>query len=129
MSTFALLIMDDAQVIRQRIVKLLSQVDHIDSIIQAEDTTSAERLIEQYKPQIIILDIEVPGNDRLRNGIDVLKLVKQHYPDSAVIMLSNYAFPYYREECKRSGARFFFDKSNEFNRLPAAVTEIIQSGV
>jgi DNA-binding NarL/FixJ family response regulator len=127
--SIAVLIMDDAAVVRKRIVDLLSEVDDIGEIIQAEDVTSAIRLIEQYKPLIVILDIQVPGSDKLRNGIDVLQFVARLYPSSVVIMLSNYSSARYREECKRAGARFFFDKSSEFDHLPAAIRDIMQTGV
>ena len=125
----AVLIMDDAAVVRERIVNLLSEINDIGEIIQAEDADSAERLAREHKPQIIILDIQVPGSDKLRNGIDVLKSVVRYAPASVVIMLSNYASPRYRDECRRAGARYFFDKSSEFDRLPAAIREIMHMGM
>ncbi len=123
------LIMDDAVVVRRRIVELLSGVDDLGEIIQAEDAVSAVKLIEEYKPRIIILDIQVPGDDQFRNGIDVLKLVTNCYPASVPIVLSNFDGPQYREVCKRAGAKYFFDKSTEFYRLPVIVKEIAESGM
>lgn len=123
-----LLIMDDAANIRKRIVELLSEVNGINAIYQSEDAASAARLLSELQPDVVILDIQVPPGPGLRNGIDVLKLAKKQYPKSGIIMLTNFANPYYRDECQRLGADFFFDKSSEFEQVPEAVMQIIQRG-
>ena len=74
---------------------------------------------------MVILDIQVPPGPNLRNGIDVLRLTKKEHPHSGVIMLTNFDNSYYRKECERLGADFFFDKSNEFEQVPGAVLEIM----
>ena len=121
-----LLIMDDAANIRHRIVELLSEVAGIDTIIESEDVASAVKAIKEHKPEVVILDIQVPPDGPLRNGIDVLKLTKQQFPRTGVIMLTNFANPRYREECKRLGADYFFDKSSEFEQVPEAVLRMLK---
>lgn len=121
-----LLIMDDAANIRHRIVELLSEVTGIDAIIESEDVASAVKAIREHHPDVVILDIQVPPDGTLRNGIDVLKLTKQQFPKTGVIMLTNFASPRYREECTRLGADYFFDKSSEFEQVPEAVLRILK---
>ena len=121
-----ILIMDDAAIVRKLIVDLLSEIKDVATIFQAEDAVSAVRLFSEYKPEIAILDIKVPGIDGLRNGIDVLKAVKNARPSVAVIMLTNHSNAKYSAECKQAGADFFFDKSREFDKLPAAIIEAMQ---
>ena len=121
-----LLIMDDAASIRKRIVELLSELEGIDTIFQCEDASMAAKLIQTHRPDVVILDIQVPPGPDLRNGIDVLKLTKKHHPQSGVIMLTNFDNSYYRKECARWGADFFFDKSNEFEQVPDAVLQIMR---
>lgn len=125
MEHVTILIMDDAEVVRKLIANLLSEIDNVKTILQAEDAISAVKLLDEHRPQIAILDIKVPGGNGLRNGIDVLKAVKKSYPTS-VIMLTNHANAKYSMECKQAGADFFFDKSTEFDRVPDAVFEIMQ---
>ncbi len=122
------LIMDDASVVRKLIVDLLSEIKDIATIFQAEDAASAVRLFNQHKPEIAILDIKVPGSNGLKNGIDVLKALKNLSPGAAVIMLTNHANARYSAECKQAGADFFFDKSREFDKLPGAIIEAMQRG-
>ena len=119
------LVMDDAVVVRKRIVAMLSEVKEIDQILEADTTQSAANLIEAYQPRVIILDIQVPGTTELRNGIDVLKWVRHRYPHMHVIMISNFDIPRYRDTCNASGAAHFFDKSSEFEQLPHAVKDLL----
>lgn len=121
-----LLIMDDATLIRKRIVEMLSDLQGVDAIFESEDVASAVKMIDEHKPEVIILDIQVPPDGVLRNGIDVLKLTRKKYPSSGIIMLTNFANKQYEEECTRAGADFFFDKSSEFEQVPDAVVEIMR---
>src|SRR5215212_7598857 len=91
MEHVTILIMDDAAVVRKLIANLLSEIENVETILQAEDAISAVKLLDEHKPQIAILDIKVPGGHGLRNGIDVLKTVKKSYPKAIVIMLTNHA--------------------------------------
>ena len=120
------LIMDDAVVVRKLISALLSEIENVQMIFQAGDAVSAVQLFVEHKPQIAILDIKVPGGNGMKNGIDVLRVVKKAHPSATVIMLTNHANAKYSAECKQAGADFFFDKSTEFDRLPAAVAEVLQ---
>jgi DNA-binding NarL/FixJ family response regulator len=119
------LILDDAAIIRTLTIALLRESVTTEAIIgtilEAADIATAMQLLAQHHPCIIILDIKVPGSSPLRNGIDVLKVVKASYPGTEVIMLTNHATSQYRVECMRLGAAFFLDKSVEFDQLPLAV--------
>ena len=58
---------------------------------------------------MVTLDIRLAGG----NGIKVLERIKKEQPSSAVIMLTNYPYPQYREKCRQLGADYFFDKVTE----------------
>lgn len=111
------LVMDDAAVVRSLLAAMLTEIDSVEHVIQAEDAASALHLVDQHKPDIAILDIKVPGAGLTQNGIDVLRKVKQVHPTTKVIMLTNHATERYRRECQKAGADYFFDKSSEFEQL------------
>jgi len=67
--SFTALIADDSSPIRDRLVELLSAFEGIDSIVQAKDTSEAEDKITKFNPDIVILDIRMPGG----GGFEVLK--------------------------------------------------------
>jgi DNA-binding NarL/FixJ family response regulator len=112
MEAMKLVIADDSSVVRERLTAMLSNVEEIEFIGQAQDVGDAIGSVEELKPDAVILDIQMPGG----TGIDVLKHIKKVQPATVVIVLTNYPFSQYREECIAEGADYFFDKSLEFER-------------
>jgi CheY-like chemotaxis protein len=119
------LVMDDSPVVRNLIVSMLEDTGTVDHIVQVSDAPAAVEAVMDEPPRIAILDIKVPGNQSLRNGIDVLRAIKRTQPETEVIMLTNHAIPLYRQTCMDAGASYFFDKSSEFDQLPHAIEEIL----
>jgi two-component system response regulator DevR len=107
-----LVIADDSSAVRERLRAMLSNVEEIEFIGQAEDVGDAIDSVEEVKPDAVILDIQMPGG----TGIDVLKHIKKEQPDTVVIVLTNYPYSQYRQECMDEGADYFFDKSLEFEK-------------
>jgi YesN/AraC family two-component response regulator len=105
--------------IRERLVRMLSEVAGISIIGQAGDGQEALESIRKLKPKLVILDIRMPKE----NGIEVLKKVKAELPDTSVIMLTAFPYPPYKEKSIEAGADYFLDKATEFE----AVREIIES--
>ena len=78
--------------------------------------------IRQTRPDVVILDIRMPGG----NGIEVLREVKKLDPAPTVIVFTNYAQAQYRKKGEEAGADFFLDKSTEFDKLPQALEQVRQ---
>jgi DNA-binding NarL/FixJ family response regulator len=89
---------------------------------QAENAPGSLAAIRQTRPDVVILDIRMPGG----NGIEVLREVKKLDPAPKVIMFTNYAHAQYRKKCEEAGADFFLDKSTEFDKLPQALEQVRQ---
>jgi len=107
------LIVDDSGEVRERIKMLLSEVEKVEMIGEAENVQQAIEHIRQQGPDVVILDIRMPGG----NGIDVLREIEKKDQVPIVIMLTNYPYPQYRKKCMDAGADFFFDKSREFEKV------------
>lgn len=113
-------IADDAQVIRERMSALLSDIKGIEVIGEAQDGLEARDSILELKPDVVILDLRMPW----RNGLDVLRDIKESNPDIKVIILTNYPYPQYRRRCMEEGADYFFDKSSEFEKVFKVIEEL-----
>jgi DNA-binding NarL/FixJ family response regulator len=113
-------IVDDSAEVRKRIIAMLAELQMVGSIEEAENVQDAIRTLQGFIPDVVILDIQMPGG----SGIDVLTKIekKDHVP--VVIMLTNYPYPQYRRKCMDAGADFFFDKSNEFDRVAEVVSSM-----
>jgi len=117
------MIADDSDVFRARLVNLLSDNPSIGIIGEARDGMGATILIEKYKPDVVILDIRMPRE----TGFDVLRQIKEHKSVPIVIMLTNYPYKQYKERCQKEGADYFFDKATEFEKIPIVLQEIASS--
>ena len=107
------LIVDDSAIVRVRLADLLAEVEGIEVIAQAENATQAFELVEALKPDVAIVDVQMPK----RNGIDLIQDVKKIRQAPKIIMLTNYPTPEYREKCFSRGADYFFDKSSEIEEV------------
>jgi DNA-binding NarL/FixJ family response regulator len=106
-------IADDSKALRERLTAMLSEIEGAEVIGQAGNAAEAVEGINNLKPDVVILDIQMPGG----NGIDVLKTIKQESQPPLVLMLTNNASPQYRKKCMELGSDFFLDKSREFESL------------
>jgi DNA-binding NarL/FixJ family response regulator len=110
-------ISDDSPVVRVRLSNIFKEVKGINIVGEAQDVKESIELIRQLKPDVVILDISMPDG----SGIDVLKSVKSINNSTKFIILTNYPFAQYKKICMESGADYFFDKSNEFDKVVEAV--------
>ena len=107
-------IADDSLVVREHLVTMLTELPRIVIVGQAENVAEAINGILELRPDIVILDIRMPGG----SGLDVLQTIKKDEPTPVVIVLTNYPYPAYRQKCLQAGADFFLDKSTEFDQIP-----------
>ena len=114
-------IVDDSEVIRQRIASKLSTMNGIEVVWQAEDLNDSYESLDKQKPDAVILDIQLPGG----NGIELLEHIKKLHKDIVTIMLTNYPINQFRKKCIDAGADFFFDKSTEFEKVFCVIKSMI----
>ena len=88
-----LLIADDSQVVRHRLIEMLQEFPAIESIYQTKDVLETIEMFRRLQPDIMILDLRMPSG----TGIDVLKNIKQEIGETVVIVLTNYPFPQYKK--------------------------------
>jgi DNA-binding NarL/FixJ family response regulator len=113
--TLKIFIADDSAIVRERLVTMLTELNGVEIVGQAETVSEAIAAIDNLKPDVVILDIRMPGG----SGLDVLQHIKQTQPAPRVIVLTNYPYPAYRQKCLQAGADYFLDKSTEFDQIQA----------
>ncbi len=115
-------IVDDSALVRERIIAMISENPGIEITGQAKNAQEGINSIIKLKPDVVILDIRMPGG----NGIEVLKNIKKNSSAPTIIILTNYPYPQYRKKCMEAGADYFFDKSSEFNKIMEVIKKLIQ---
>lgn len=102
-----LLIADDEDIIRNGIAKYVQlHTDRFDKVLLADNGETAYELILRYRPEIILLDVQMPKKD----GIEILQDMKRGELTSQVIILSGYDEFKYAQQAVRYGARDYLLK-------------------
>lgn len=102
------IIADDSEILRARLVENLSQFKNVNVVGEAIDIATAKQLINEIEFDLAIYDIKMPNG----SGIDLVRLTKKKYPTTKVIMMSNYSISCYNDECSEVGADYFFEKAD-----------------
>ena len=112
-------LVDDSDLVRERLAAMLAALPETSVVGQAAEAGEAIRGIFSARPDLVLLDISLGGT----SGFEVLKALQQMAPGIDVYMLSNFASEPYRRRATRLGARGFFDKSTDMERVRDAVAQ------
>ena len=112
-------VVDDSPLIRERLVDMLTAVEGVSVVGQAESPIEAIEGIIRTNPDFVVLDIHL----RFGSGFDVLKGVRFREIGATFIVLTNFPNLLYRTAYLAAGVDYFLDKSAEFDKL----VEIISS--
>ena len=118
-----ILIADDSDLVRMRLVDMLSDLKGIETISEAQEGLEAIQLTREMKPDVVILDIRMPK----RNGIEVMSEISQENHKPVIIILTNYPHDQYRKRCMEAGSDYFFDKSSEFEKVTEVCKQLVSS--
>ncbi|NDP21929.1 MAG: response regulator transcription factor [Paludibacter sp.] len=122
--TLRILVADDHTIVRNGIMKSLS--DNFNAIEFAEASNSSEIMqhIHDAKWDLVTLDINMPG----RNGMDVLKDIKEIHPEIPVIIFSMYPEDQFAVRAIKAGASAYLTKDISSKKLSEALKKILSGG-
>jgi DNA-binding NarL/FixJ family response regulator len=107
-------LVEDSAPVRARLAQMVSAIPGAVVVGEAERAESAIQQILEMRPNVVLLDLGLAAGG---SGFDVLRGVHRAAPDIDFYMLSNFAADPYRQLAERLGAREFFDKSRDFERM------------
>ena len=115
------LLADDSDLILERLKEILNTFGSLELIACVKNGTQTLEALKNLKPDIAIVDIKMPG----LNGLEVLSEIRKENSDIKIIILTLYSSEYYRMLADRDGADYFFNKADEFDKVSAALEDII----
>ena len=121
MKPFKTLIVEDNVSFRQTLLEILAARFPFMSIEEAGDGDEALEKIDLSAPDLIFMDIKLPGE----NGLQLTRRIKAKYSEVVVVVLTSYDFPEYREAAFRFGANHFMVKGQSTNEEILALVESI----
>ena len=118
---------EDSPIVIDRVQSLLNEISSAEFKGNATNISSALNLIKVEQPDVVILDISLEEDKPRASGINLLIDIRKKYPDLIIIMFTNLSEPQYRNSCMALGANYFFDKSNEFEKITEVLEEVIKN--
>jgi len=117
------LLVEDSSVISGLITEIINEVPGVRVAESVQSERDAIEAVGRLDVDVVILDLQL----RKGTGFGVLRALREMPKKPIVLVLTNFALRSYRETALALGARDFLDKSRDYDRLPAILTEIASS--
>lgn len=114
------LLADDHHIVRAGIRQLLESAKELQVIAEAGDGEEAQSLIKKHKPDVAVLDIQMPK----ASGIEVTRWVRSHLPEVGVLILTAYDDDPYVMAVLQAGANGYVLKTAKADELIQAVFDV-----
>jgi len=111
-------LVEDSAPIRERLEEMIAEAGAT-TVGHASGAAAAIQGILELQPELVILDVQLADG----SGFDVLRAVHPRAPGTDIYLLSNFAAFPYRDLAQRLGAKGYFDKSHEFERMREIVAQ------
>jgi two-component system, NarL family, response regulator DesR len=108
---------DDEALLRKALAALLPLEGDITVLAEAHDGTSAVDATLRHRPDVLVIDLEMPGVD----GLGAVAEIRRTVPDQIILMLTRHARPGVLRKALRLGVQGFVSKAAE----PAQIVEVI----
>jgi DNA-binding NarL/FixJ family response regulator len=118
------LIVDDHAFIRRGLQSILSPFPEWEACGEADNGNDAIRLASELKPEIIIMDVSMPG----LNGIEAARVIRKILPDTKVVLLTLHDSPDLVRIAFRAGARGYLLKTDAEQELMRALNLVLGEG-
>jgi CheY-like chemotaxis protein len=117
------LIVEDSKRLREQLGESICSPGRIEVVGYAETEAEALEILAQAPCDAIVLDLQL----RQGNGLAVLKALRASPSGQSVtvIVLTNFAFPHFRDRSLKLGANYFFDKAREYDRVRDVLEELV----
>jgi NarL family two-component system response regulator LiaR len=121
---YDVLLVDDHKIMRDGIKAILKHTDEFHVAGEAENGTDAVQFCRKTRPDIILMDIGLPG----LNGVETTQEILRHFPDARIIILSMYDDEHSVVSAIRAGARAFVLKKASDSDLVDALRTVAKGG-
>ena len=115
-----ILLADDHKIVRSGLRELIRKHPRLEIVAEAEDGGKAVQLSQKLSPDIVIMDISMPG----LNGIDATRRILNQSSETKVIILSIHSNQRFVEQVFEAGATGYLLKDCSFEDILAAVTAV-----
>ena len=120
-----ILVADDHTIVREGLKQILAKSGDLQVAGEAANGNDVLKLVREQEWDVLVTDMSMPG----RNGIELVRLVKQARPALPVLVLSMYGEDQYAVRAIRAGASGYLNKESASDQLVTAIRKIAAGGV
>ena len=114
-------VVEDHPVLREGLKQLIDGQPDLSCVAVADNTSDAKRLLEECKPDLMVLDLRLKGGDAL----DFIKTLRVGHPEVKVLVFSQYDELIFAERALRAGASGYIMKENATDEVLRAVRKVL----
>jgi len=111
---------DDHAVVRAGYRLLLSQLDEVDEVLDAENGEDAYQFYQQHKPDVVVMDLNLPG----MSGLACIRKILAHDAQAKILVFSIHNEPVYITRALEAGALGYITKSSASEMLTQGVHKV-----
>jgi DNA-binding NarL/FixJ family response regulator len=115
-----ILLVDDHAIVREGYRALLAKQPDMQLLAEAADGATAYKLFKEYSPDVVILDISLPG----MGGLEVISRIKQRCQQARILAFSMHQNPIFALQTTQAGALGYVTKSSPPEVLLQAIREV-----
>ncbi len=123
--TIRLILADDHHLMREGLRKLIETTLKMEVVGEAGDGNTAVELVREHMPDIVIMDVNLPGMD----GICATRKIKGEFPDVKVIALSMHANKLFVEDMFAAGASAYILKNGASEELATVISTVMKGDI
>lgn len=119
-----IIIVDDHQLFREGVKRILDFEDTFDVVAEGDDGTDVVSLYAENQPDVVLMDINMPG----KNGVEATADLINEFPDAKVIMLSIHDDETYVTHALKSGSLGYMLKEMDADEIVEAIKVVANGG-
>lgn len=120
-----LLIVDDHPLMRKGLALTLGAEPDLEVAGQAADADEALRLFDELDPDLVLIDVSLPG----MSGLELVKHLVARVPDVKALVVSRHDEALYAERAVRAGAKGYISKLDADENIVDAVRHVLRGGI
>ena len=124
MEVIKVAIADDHKIFRKGVILSLRPFTNIKFVLEAENGDELLNLLPAAEPDVILMDLRMPGKD----GIEATKIISKQYPQIHIIVLSMYEDERFVSHMMENGANGYLLKNAEPQEIRRAIMDVYEKG-
>lgn len=120
-----ILIVDDHPMMREGLAQLLETETDLESCGEAGTAHEALEKVGELQPDLVLLDITLPG----KSGLELIKDIHAMYPQTTILVISMHDESLYGERVLRAGAKGYIMKQEGGKKLMAAIRQVMEGRI